>query len=306
MDQRKLSLVVFVVMFASYHPTAAIESVNQTLLRFKNYRGCYVGHGFHRSTYSFTSINSCYTQCKPSNSSYYCMRDKRTCVCNTTHANKVDTKKCNQRCSDGFPCGGNGFISVYEKATKTTQTLAVPLTDISTVKPTTMVNMNKCGVNNGGCGDSVCVEVAPDNETGVEANAGVKCYPPDKEVIKVPEIKVLYRYTYKGCFEKMHAKKELATASIESCFDFCSESFLYGVKDRKYCACANKLENEFKHCQTWKFFALEKSNQYVNVGCFKYLELEDKQDQSLSKSLCLNKCRELRYPYSGTSVSYIS
>ncbi|ESN97667.1 hypothetical protein HELRODRAFT_177722 [Helobdella robusta] len=208
----------------------------------------------------------------------------------------------------------------FPGTTPTTQTLAAfPGTTSTTqtlTQPTTKVYVNKCGENNGGCGDSVCIEVEPDNGAGVEANAGVKCYSPDEEFIEVPEIKVQYNYTYKGCFEIMHANDNLATASLESCFDFCSDSLFYGMKDRKYCACANNLENEVsankcnKNCTeglscggkaTYSVYASKKSSESIDVGCYKYLELEHKHDQFLSKTLCLQKCKNFGFPYSGTT-----
>ncbi|ESN97706.1 hypothetical protein HELRODRAFT_177765 [Helobdella robusta] len=169
--------------------------------------------------------------------------------------------------------------------------------DISNMEPTTKVYVNKCEENNGGCGDSVCVEVESDNE-----DARVECHPPDKKVIEVSETIDSTAMVYKnecgefngGCGDSVCIEvtpdNEADLNTISGVICNLPDEEVIEVPERQYV---------LRMCQ--QIGEREKTNRYVDLGCFKYLKLEHKQDQFLSKSLCLNMCAELGFPYSGTS-----
>ncbi|ESN97677.1 hypothetical protein HELRODRAFT_177732 [Helobdella robusta] len=114
----KLSLVVFVVLLASCHPTAAIERVNDTILTLWNHKGCYQGVFIGTAV---VSVLECFIKC--SGLQYYGIKSASICRCQMSQKNnkgqkifgvKVEETKCDKLCSDGFPCGGNQFFSFYE------------------------------------------------------------------------------------------------------------------------------------------------------------------------------------------------
>ncbi|ESN97684.1 hypothetical protein HELRODRAFT_177739 [Helobdella robusta] len=121
MAPRKLSLVVFVVLLASYHPTAAIERVNKTILTLRNHKGCYRSVANDNNAIvtimerNNTGILECYKEC--SNYIYHGIMDVDKCSCKNSLGTKVGARNCDQLCSDGFPCGGDKFFSFYEKNT---------------------------------------------------------------------------------------------------------------------------------------------------------------------------------------------
>ncbi|ESN97649.1 hypothetical protein HELRODRAFT_177704 [Helobdella robusta] len=182
--------------------------------------------------------------------------------------------------------------------------------------------VTSCGENNGGCGEDVCVEVGDD-----VFDVQVKCNPPDEEIFKVPTVKPMSDWNYKGCFNKMHSSTEETIRSVESCSELCDETF-YGIKNGELCTCANIVDNEVgadrcnKKCSDGlscggesfysvyaskvsdiflnrQFKLAKKASKSIVVGCFKYLELEHKQNEK-DKAHCLDSCKELGFPYSGT------
>ncbi|ESN97678.1 hypothetical protein HELRODRAFT_177733 [Helobdella robusta] len=190
------------------------------------------------------------------------------------------------------------------------------VTDGTDVETPASDPITSCEENNGGCGEDVCVEVQGD-----VFDVQVKCNPPDEEIFKVPEVyentnldEPKNDWNYKGCFNKVQSFKELMIVSLNSCFEYCKETSFYAMKDGRLCTCANSVENEAgadkcnKKCSdglscggsSFHSVYAKKSNQSITVGCFKYLDLEHKHDQLLSKALCLDKCKELGFPYSGT------
>ncbi|ESN97692.1 hypothetical protein HELRODRAFT_177747 [Helobdella robusta] len=184
----------------------------------------------------------------------------------------------------------------------------------------TYVGTLPCRDNNGGCGDKICWEV--NDEEIDNGKVQVECKPPDEEIFDVPEGCMIFfsciclkinllifigthvqvkkpkgNWNYKGCFQKVHSAKELMINSVKSCSEYCSQTLFYGMQ-WLYSTLLNLEQTVMCMCQ--KCSKREISNVSLNIGCFKFLELEHKESESLSKLLCVNRCRELDFPYSGT------
>ncbi|ESN97648.1 hypothetical protein HELRODRAFT_177703 [Helobdella robusta] len=118
MALRKLSLVVFVVLFASYHPSAAVKRVNDTVLMLRKYKGCYfpqfTGSGRVKDLNGQITLHKCLQLCKEY--SYYGMEEGRTCHCEKKLDiySRVEEDECDRLCPNGYPCGGSIFVSFYE------------------------------------------------------------------------------------------------------------------------------------------------------------------------------------------------
>ncbi|ESN97676.1 hypothetical protein HELRODRAFT_177731 [Helobdella robusta] len=192
------------------------------------------------------------------------------------------------------------------------------VTDGTDVETPASDPITSCEENNGGCGEDVCVEVQGD-----VFDVQVKCNPPDEEIFTVPEVyenssldKPKSDWNYKGCFNKVQSSKELMIISVKSCFEYCKETSFYAMNIKRFFEFKKFRMVGYAHVPTVLRMKLvptnairnvqmgcrvgEKSNQSIAIGCFKYLELEHKHDQLLSKAFCLDKCKELGFPYSGT------
>ncbi|ESN97695.1 hypothetical protein HELRODRAFT_177750 [Helobdella robusta] len=179
---------------------------------------------------------------------------------------------------------------------------------------TASVVVNNCDVQNGGCGELVCIEVDSYEEDD-EAGSSIRCYEGDKEAI-VGTAESQDNLVYKGCFTNMKEKNDFQTDSVKSCDKICSFTLFYGIKNKNVCTCSNAVEEELnaekcdKKCSdgfscggisTYSVYA-KFYNESMNVGCFKYLQLEHQENNSLTRPLCSIKCKELGYRFSGANA----
>ncbi|ESN97702.1 hypothetical protein HELRODRAFT_177760 [Helobdella robusta] len=194
------------------------------MVTLANYIGCYAGTRLIESQ-TTESFLACSIHClhKP----FFGFQGKQSCVCVHVLGTKVSPSKCNVTCFDGKACGGKSHISVYgnEKC---------PASIILKIE------VRGCRENNGGCGEQICFEAGPDNGEGAE----IRCYPPDENFFMSSEVVVERNMNYKGCFAKMHSSKELKIESVNSCLEYCKETFFYGMKNSDTCSCAKTVEHE--------------------------------------------------------------